>query len=149
MFKKLIILFFLISLSLFLTACSQGNINDNKNQNSTKPETINKVGVFYFHSNYRCTSCIFLQKYVEETINEFFQAELRDNKIEFKEVNIDLVENRALTQEFQARGSGLYIKVYFKENSLIEEDIQVWRYLNNEQQFKSYLKNKLNNLLTN
>ncbi len=150
MYKKIFISFSLIFLALFLTACSQENLNTlNQAKSLNEIKNVDKVEVFYFHSNFRCMACVYLQNYVEETINEYFQKEIENNKIKYKEVNIDLAENRSLVQEFQARGSSLYIRGYNKKTSVIEEDVQVWRYLSNKQAFKSYLKNKLENLLTN
>ncbi len=150
MFKNILLSLFLIFISFSLVACSQDNLNASSQAKSLNElEAVDKIEVYYFHSNFRCMACIYLQKYVEETINQHFQEELDNNIIEFKEINIELSHNKEIVNEFQARGSSLYIKAYHKKNSAIEEDVAVWRYLNNEDQFKSYLKNKLSNLLTN
>ncbi len=150
MYKKFLIAFSLIFLSLFLSGCSQENFNTtNQTKGLNELKAVDKVEVYYFHANFRCMACIYLQKYTEETINEYFQEELKNNKIKFKEINIDLANNKDIVNEFQARGSGLFIKAYNKKTSAIEEDVVIWRYLNNEQVFKNYLKNKLENLLTN
>jgi len=110
----------------------------------TKPD---KVEVFLFHSTQRCITCITIGKFAGETVAEFFQPELRDGLIEFREINIDLPENRTLAQKFQASGSSLRINVIAKGQDNISEDTTVWRLTQNKTQFKSYLKDKLDNLL--
>ncbi len=82
-----------------------------------------------------------------ETVYEYFQPELRDGKIEFREINIDLPENKALAQKFQASGSALFINAIYNGQDNINEDTRVWRLTQDEVQFKSYLKDKINNLL--
>ncbi len=150
MYKKYLTLFSLMFLSLFLTACSQENLSTlDQVKSINELEAVDKIEVYYFHSNFRCMACVYLQDYTEKTINEYFQEELKNNRINFKEINIDLSHNKDIVNEFQARGSSLFIKVYYKKTSIIEEDVQVWRYLNNEQMFRNYLKNKLKNLLNN
>ena len=106
-----------------------------------------KIEVYLFHATQRCTTCIAIGKLAGETVAEYFQPELRDGKIEFKEINIDLPENKVLAQKFQASGSALFINAVYEGSDHITEDATVWRLTGNEVQFKSYLKDKLNNLL--
>jgi len=118
-----------------------------ENQSNAKTSQADKVEVFVFHATRRCVSCITIGKYAGETVNEYFQPELRDGKIEFREINIDLPENKELARKFQASGSSLFINAISDGKDNISEDTRVWRLISSETQFKSYLKDKLNNLL--
>ena len=106
-----------------------------------------KVQVFLFHATQRCTTCIAIGRLAGATVNEYFQNELQSGKIEFREINIDLPENKELAQKFQASGSALFINVIYDGQDHISEDATVWRLATNETQFKSYLKDKIDNLL--
>ena len=117
-----------------------------ENQSKEKKLSAEKIQVFVFHATQRCYSCITIGKFAGETVNEYFQPELRDGKIEFREINIDLPENKELSRKFQAGGSSLYINAISSGQDNIVEDVAVWRLVNNEVQFKNYLKNKLSNL---
>ena len=114
--------------------------------NENKPKA-DKVEVFLFHATQRCATCIAIGKLSEETVYEYFQPELRDGKIEFREINIDLPENKELAQKFQASGSALFINAVYNGQDNISEDTKVWRLTQDEAQFKSYLKDKINGLL--
>ena len=116
-------------------------------QNQPQKQSADKVEVFLFHTTRRCATCIAIGQLAGETVNEYFQPELRDGKIEFREINIDLPENKELAQKFQASGSSLFINVISNGENNITEDVNVWRLTQNEVQFKSYLKDKINNLL--
>jgi len=110
-------------------------------------QSAEKVQVFLFHATQRCTTCIAIGRLAGETVAEYFRPETQEGKIEFREINIDLPENRELAQKFQASGSALFINAIYNGRDNISEDVTVWRLTTNETQFKSYLKNKLNNLL--
>ena len=107
-----------------------------------------KVEVFVFHSTNRCTSCETIGMWTGETVNEYYQDKIQTGKIEFREINIDLSENKALARKFKASGSSLFINSITDNKDHIEEDVRVWRLLGDKEEFKNYLKAKLDDLLT-
>lgn len=148
--KKIVIFSMLILGIVFLSGCSQNS--DNADKSDVKASANNlpkaeKIEVINFHATQRCVSCTTLGNYSEATIYEFFQPELRDGIISFQSVNVDLPENRELARKYQAVGSSLFINTIYDGQDHIEEDVRVWRLLNSEAQFKSYLKNKIDTLL--
>lgn len=151
--KKVLILPLLI-LSIFIfTGCSNDNktyyFNEDGTMTTEKPvaQTANKIQVFTFHETQRCVTCIAIGKLSNETINEYYQDELKTGKIEVREINIDLPENKELAEKFQASGSALKINAIYDGQDHISEDTAVWRLTSNPIQYKSYLKNKIDTLL--
>ncbi len=147
--KRIFIIPTIILFAVLITGCSN-NVNQNKNQviekqNITQPA--DKVQVFLFHATNRCITCVTIGKFASATVEEYFQPELRDRKIEFKEINIDLPENKELAEKFKASGSALFINAIYNGEDRISEDITVWSLTKKEFQFKSYLSNKINTLL--
>jgi hypothetical protein len=129
---------------------NRSEVQEALDKNSKSSETVqsksaDKVQVFLFHSTQRCVTCIAIGKLAGETVSEFFQSELRDGKIEFREINIDLPENKELAQKFKATGSALYLNAITAGADNIFQDTKVWQLTTNGTQFKSYLKDKINN----
>jgi PBP1b-binding outer membrane lipoprotein LpoB len=106
-----------------------------------------KIKLYYFHNTNRCVSCKTLEKYARETIEEFFQPELRDGKVEFKAINVDKKENKEIARKYQATGSSLFINKIINGEDNIEQDTAVWRLLGNEEKFKNYLANEIKSSL--
>jgi hypothetical protein len=131
------------------SATTEGQDQENQlalTQNVSKKNSAEKVEVYLFHTTKRCSTCIAIGRLAGETVNEYFQPELREGRIEFKEINMDLPENEALTNRFQASGSSLFINVIEGSKDNIAEDTTVWRLTDDEAGFKNYLKDKLNKL---
>lgn len=137
----------LFLIGVFKNPQPESNTNNLSTKAGMSTNKADEVEVFLFHPTQRCITCITIGKLAGETVSEYFQPELKNGKIEFREINIDLPENRTLAQKFQASGSSLFINAISGGQDNINEDINVWRLTQDEVQFKSYLKNKLDNLL--
>lgn len=122
-------------------ADTQGNVDK---QGGEEAQAAEKVQVYLFHSTQRCPTCIAIGRLAGETVQEFFQPELQAGKIEFREINIDLPENKELAARFQAAGSALYINAIADGRDNIVQDTAVWRLTQDEAKFKSYLRGEIN-----
>lgn len=157
--KKII---FVLFLALIVTGCSNSKSTEQPNSSSqenvasktkqplmssiaTTPE---KIEVFLFHRTVRCSTCIAIGKLSERTVQEKFAEEAKSGIIVFKEINIDLPENKPLAEKFQAGGSALYINTIRNGLDNIEQDTKVWRLAGDETAFINYLQNKINILIS-
>lgn len=77
------------------------------------PQTTNsKVIAYYFHGTHRCPTCLTIERYSHEAIENFFSNELRDRKLEFKPLNVEESENRHYIQNYQLYTRSLVIALY-------------------------------------
>jgi hypothetical protein len=113
-----------------------------------KNQSIEKVEVFLFHATQRCPTCIRIGQLAKATVEERFSEQLKSGKIDFKEINIDLPENRALAEKFKAAGSSLFINTIGNSQDDIKEDYTVWQLASGDAtKFKDYLSEKINTIL--
>ena len=150
--KKTFLVSVFLFISLILTGCnSQANSQsaEEKETPSVQQEIaqVDKIEIIDFHSTHRCFSCQTIEQFTQLALAEFFQPELSSGKITFQSINVEEGQNQPIVQKFQARGSSLFINVIRDGKDNIEEDTQVWRLVQNEAGFKSYLKAKIANLL--
>lgn len=102
---------------------------------------IEKIEVYHFHATRQCYTCRTLGAYSEETVNTYFQKELKSEKLVFGHINVDKPENKALAEKYRATGSSLLIGIYGKDGGFTkEENTNVWYKINNKEEFISYLK---------
>lgn len=154
---------FIILLFIFiLSGCSKNISLDVLESEAQSTNTISKTGytssslvtspdkveVFLFHRTKRCPTCIAIGKLTEKTVQEKFLKEVENGRIVFKEINIDLPENRELAVKFKASGSALYINAIKNDQDKIEQDLKVWQLTGDEDAFIDYMENKLNNIIS-
>lgn len=111
-------------------------------------EPAEKIQVFLFHSTNRCYSCITAGKYMKETLDQNFSTELKAGKIEFREINVDLPENKEVANKFKASGTSLFINSIIDSKDIIEEDTQIWRLVSNQKSFSDYISSKLKKIIS-
>jgi len=130
------------------TQSSESNTKNNSQKvevQEVKPAE--KVQVYVFHSTNRCYSCVTMGEYAKATVEEFFQPELKDGKIEFKEINVDLPANKDVAAKFKAVGSSLFLNAIVDGKDNIKEEVQAWRLLGNQKAFSDYLSKKIRSII--
>ncbi len=80
-------------------------------------------------------------------MEERFSEQIKSGEIEFREINIDFPENKALAEKFQAGGSALFINAIKYGQDNIKEDTMVWQLAGESDKFQDYLSNKINGVL--
>jgi len=129
------------------------DINAGIQENNSSAEKVQdfkpaqKIQVFLFHETQRCYSCITIGKFAKETVEQKFSEELKSGKIEFREINIDLPENKEIAEKFKATGSLLFINSIVDGEDSIQNDVRVWQLVSNRQAFMNYLSDKLKGML--
>jgi len=167
--KKLLIIGIITVLAVFIFAVISQSGSKNKTELSTTvqqtrptqvqelpqipkvqtslPSGAEKIEVLHFHAAHQCISCINIGKFTKATIEEKFPEEYKTGKIVFREVNIDLSENKPIAQDYKVSGSALFINAVKDGQDHREEDSTVWRLVTDEVQLKSYFEAKLKTLL--
>ena len=107
-----------------------------------------KLIVYYFHTNFRCHSCITIEKLTRQAVNEGFADQLKNGRIEFKEINVEETGNEHFADDYK-----LYTKSVIlsdmksgKEASWKNLD-KVWTLLRDEQKFINYVQTEVKALL--
>lgn len=167
--KKSTFLFLFLFLVLTLSSCGRNTVAlENKAYSGSTKQTAapsnstnndypmssiesaaDKLEVYYFHRTARCYSCNTAGQYVRELIADKYQAEIACGRIDFKEINVDVAENKEIARKFQAAGSSLYINRIKDGQDNIEPDANIWRLLGDEAKFKTYLDHKIASYLGN
>jgi hypothetical protein len=68
-----------------------------------------KVVAYYFHATFRCVTCRTIESYSREAIEQAFAKEIKDGRLEFRLVNMQLPENRHFVREYQLYTRSLVI----------------------------------------
>lgn len=129
---------FVLLLIFFIPKYINGNVTASGSPISSD---IEKVEVYHFHATRQCVTCKTVGAFSEETVNTYFSNELKSGKLVYGHINIDLPENKAIVDKYEAKGSSLLIGVYNKDGNFSkQEDTNVWYKIDNKTDFMNYLK---------
>jgi len=101
-----------------------------------------------FHYTKRCDQCLAMEKHSRDVLRDEFPEMMNDNQVQFRQVKMDLQENRKLIDRFGIITSTLVI-VRFEEK--VEDSIIVlersWALYDNEIKFKHMLTEELHKMV--
>jgi hypothetical protein len=102
-----------------------------------------KVIVYYFHGNYRCSSCTTIERYTRESIEANFAKELKSGQIEFRSINVELPANSHYVRDYKLYTKSVIVSNVTQGKEQRWKNLQkVWELLRNETDFKTYVRNE-------
>lgn len=130
----------LIVLVVFMISCSTYiAIGSPQNPNST-------IIVYYFHGTVRCPSCTMLEELVRDAVEIEFGHELETGRLTMQVVNVDKQDNKHFVDDYCLNAQSVVLSQIEngKEKqwknldqiwTLLEDQGQLWEYLQNEIEF--------------
>lgn len=107
-----------------------------------------KVIAYYFHGTHRCPTCLTIERYSREAIEQYFTQELHDRKLEFRPLNVDEPRNRHYIQDYQLYFPTLIIAFYENNRQVDYKNLMdVWSYVRDREEFYRYVKNEVEKFL--
>jgi hypothetical protein len=107
-----------------------------------------EIIVYYFHGTYRCPSCLQIEDWSFDAIQERFAQELEQGTIVWKTIDVDEPENSHFTREYQVSTQALIIvKMTGKKEKRYKNLKKVWEYLSDQQAFYDYVTHEIDKFL--
>lgn len=95
---------------------------------------------YYFHGNFRCPTCLTIERYAREAIENEFDADLRNGRIRWQTINYDEPANEHFIKQYELYASAL---VLIPAQSAAQPPWQklerVWDFVGDESAFKAYV----------
>jgi hypothetical protein len=108
----------------------------------------NKVQAYYFHGNMRCSTCLKLEQYSREAIENNFKDDLASGKLEFKAVNVEMSGNGHFADDYQLYTRSLVLSLVKDSKEVKFKNLtKIWEYVGNKQKFYDYVKEEIQSLL--
>ena len=147
--KKIILIVCLLAAASLLALAGSHKLlqGDALASNSSATEG-SKVIAYYFHGNFRCDSCLKIEKYSREAIEQNFKNELDSGKLVFKVINVEDKGNEHFMSDYQLYTKSLVITLVKDGKEVKYENLKkVWEYLGNQSTFNDYVKSGIDSYL--
>lgn len=109
----------------------------------------NYVEVVYFHGKQRCPTCMAIEKYAREVLENDFAGEKKKGKVVFKIVDFSTKEGEKVARDYRVTWSSLYINQW-KNGKETRNDLTKFAFKNarkNTDEFKKGVRGKVQELL--
>lgn len=108
----------------------------------------NCIVVYYFHGSFRCPTCLMIERYSKEAVENSFKNELISGKITFKAINIEEKGNEHFVNDYQLYTRSLVICLKKDGKEIKYKNLtKVWDYIMDKKLFFDYVKNEVASLL--
>ena len=115
---------------------------------ASSPEWNRKVVAYYFHGRVRCVSCVKIEKLSRKAITEGFPKELKNDRLAFREVNVEEPGNRHFIDDYRLTSQSLVIVEYRDGWQVRWKNLEkVWTLLGSEKEFLPYVKEGVSSYL--
>lgn len=143
--QKIIRTMLMVIIFSVITSCSAQNRKDSKKESSDS----DYVEVIYFYGKKRCATCNAIEKLSQEVVNEQFSQQLADSTVVFRAIDLSTKEGEEIADYFEVAWSSLFInKVKGKKEDI--NNMTKFAFataLNNPEEFKKGVADKINSLL--
>jgi len=121
-----------------------------------KPQTAapqsgqHKVIAYYFHTNTRCSTCIKIEQYSHEAIEQGFANELKNGTLEMRIVNYEQPENRHFMQDYKLVSKSLVLVNMVNGKQTKWTNLKaVWQLTGRKDAFLNYVRKEVRGYLSN
>lgn len=107
-----------------------------------------RIVAFYFHTTYRCPTCLKIENLSRQTIEKYFAKEMKDGKIVFMSVNIEEEKNRHYIEDYKLFTKSLIFSLFKDGKEVKWKNLdKVWLKVRNEEEFQKYVKEEMESFL--
>jgi len=132
--KKLIVTGFAMILAFIQISCTGQTAQD---QTGTKSEIATQVGLYYFHFERRCKTCISVEENSKKALEELYPEQVKAGDYFFKSVNLDEASGK---ETGEAMGIGMQTLVAVHGDTKVDITGEGFMYVDNYDRLKSEVK---------
>lgn len=113
------------------------------NENSTASESGDYI-VYYFHTDYRCSSCKRIEEWSQAAVESEFSKALEKGNLQWQVRNVDREEHKHFVEDFNLHTKSLVIVKQADGEPVRWNNLdKVWQLLRNKEKFTSYVQSEI------
>jgi len=102
------------------------------------------VIVYYFHTIFRCASCKKIEQYTKESVETYFEKELKSGKLLFKAVNVEEDGNAHFVEKYKLYTKSVILSLEKNGKEVKSKNLtRVWDFIRSKQKFYDYIQQEV------
>jgi len=108
-----------------------------------------RVVAYYFHTTVRCTSCLNIEAYSREALAAAFPDELKDGRLVWQLVNVELKGNEHFIKDFNLYSKSLVLVNEVQGKPTEWKNLaKIWQLVQDKPTFLRYVQDEMRSYLT-
>lgn len=109
---------------------------------------LHRVIAYYFHTTVRCVSCRAIEAYSQEAITTAFADQMRDGRLVWRVVNVEVPGNEHFIQDYQLYTKSLVIVHEVQGRPTEWKNLEkVWQLVQDKPTFQRYVQDEMRGYL--
>jgi len=107
-----------------------------------------KLVAYYFHGDFRCKTCLAMERYAREAIEETFAEQLKRGAVEWRAVNYDQPENAHYIKTYDLSASAVVVAATVDGTPVYWRNLgRIWDLVGDEFGYKAYIINEVEEMM--
>jgi hypothetical protein len=103
-----------------------------------------KVIAYYFHRTRRCVSCLTIERYSAEAIQNGFGEQLKKGRLEWRPVNVEEEGNEHFEEDFALYSQSLIlVEIKDGKQGRWKNLEKIWELMNDKESFTKYVQDEI------
>ncbi len=104
----------------------------------------NSVVVYYFHTNFRCTNCYNMEKWMKELMETRFKDQAAGGKVALRIFNTDEKANQHFLNDYKLFTKSVVVTLVKGGKEIRYENLaKIWDYLRSKEKFQKYVGDEI------
>jgi hypothetical protein len=119
-------------------------------QTAAQSPAQHKVVAYYFHTNTRCSTCIKIEQFSKEAIEQGFPEEMKNGTLEMRIINYEDPMNRHFMQDYKLVSKSLVLVNLVNGKQTKWTNLKlVWQLTGHKNAFLNYVRKEVRGYLSN
>ena len=132
--KKIFLTMIILAMVAMQLPC---NAQDSQAQTSNEEVKASQVGVYYFHFERRCNTCISVENNSKKAVEELYPEQVKSGEYFFQSVNLDEESGKTLGEKM---GVGMQTLLVVHGDNKVDITGEGFMYVDNYERLKSEMK---------
>ncbi|MFH1108203.1 MAG: nitrophenyl compound nitroreductase subunit ArsF family protein [Planctomycetota bacterium] len=102
---------------------------------------------YYFHGTFRCPTCLKMEKYAREAVEETFDGDVQSGRVQWQAVNYDEPANEHFVKQYKLVASALVLVSGRADAQRWQKLERTWDLVGDEPAFKAYVIDQVTSML--
>ena len=100
--------------------------------------------VYYFHGQFRCTTCNNMEKWTQEIVETIFKKELDKGVIKFQAINYETKENEHFNNKYMLSNKHIILSRNESGTETYSRELEkIWEKVRDKTKYETYIENEI------